>query len=717
MAKDLVLGEQYKIVQGAVDRPIRPIQSRNEVAILDSVRQVQVKSGAGTTTTSSTPAGTPEQLLSVAATESPSKQQDRTFSQVSVSFTRDGSDEFFSGVRIWFTGYKGNTNPLLMTQGTSSPVSFLCETTGETVVVTVQPFSANGSVADFAKSITTTVALDGVVSAPPAPSISQNLVAIPLGLQFAFNQVNLGGTQDVIDSYRVYRYTSNSSGSASLIQVIKHDPTASGAIVVQDNVGQGGVPYFYWVTSVNTVGLESSKTAAQSGTVNSGTAVLDTDVSDGTAYLRRPSVTGNIVIDNANFEASTSILPPPGWTVTSGVVSSYETSTPQSGTQSLKLVTNGQGSGAVHAVKFKVIPGEVYKLSAYIKSDGTHQAGVTFKIYDSSGSAIANTVAIGSTTSTSWSFFSGTGTVAANAVYAAVTCEQFSVGASATLYFDNISCLKVLGMDDEVTDGSNRKAMTAASTSYRPTTNPLTGSDAGSNATITISSFTMRSNGTDISVNSGSITGLSYSTVYYIYYDDAGFAGGAVSFQSTTTKEVCLSSNARFYVGSIRTPAAGQPNTAGSSDGGSGAQAGLSVNIFPSANTGGTYSNMPNAYDGSWTSKCTGGANGLLKTVTFTGFSGSVPIGIQSLTLNVDSDVLGANDAITSIAYSTNSGTSFTNIYSVTSATRSRRVDSVSLGNSVSPQAIQVKCTIDDSGGVNATNKHEIYEIWLQATY
>lgn len=114
--------------------------------------------------------------------------------------------------------------------------------------------------------------------------------------------------------------------------------------------------------------------------------------------------------------------------------------------------------------------------------------------------------------------------------------------------------------------------LVSSNASYRPLTNPLTATDAGASATVNIAAFTMRISGTDLSINSGSITGLSFETVYFIYYEDWEFDGGTVTYAATTVRENALNGPARFFVGSIQTPADGAPDTVGNPDGGAGAQ-------------------------------------------------------------------------------------------------------------------------------------------------
>lgn len=92
----------------------------------------------------------------------------------------------------------------------------------------------------------------------------------------------------------------------------------------------------------------------------------------------------------------------------------------------------------------------------------------------------------------------------------------------------------------------------------------ITGTDAGSNVTVSISAHTrVYGDGTSVSVNSGSVTALAYSTFYYIYYDQASRAGGAVTYQATTSQSTAAQTGDRHLVGSVTTPAAAAPPTDG----------------------------------------------------------------------------------------------------------------------------------------------------------
>lgn len=92
----------------------------------------------------------------------------------------------------------------------------------------------------------------------------------------------------------------------------------------------------------------------------------------------------------------------------------------------------------------------------------------------------------------------------------------------------------------------------------------ITGSDAGASATVTISAHTrVYGDGTSVAVTGGSVTGLAYSTLYYIYYDQASRLGGAVTYQATTSDTTAAQTGDRHLVGSVTTPAALAADTGG----------------------------------------------------------------------------------------------------------------------------------------------------------
>lgn len=93
---------------------------------------------------------------------------------------------------------------------------------------------------------------------------------------------------------------------------------------------------------------------------------------------------------------------------------------------------------------------------------------------------------------------------------------------------------------------------------------PLTATDAGSDVTINIAAHNRTyADGTTVAVSSGSLTGLAYTTTYFVYYDDPTRAGGSVTYVSTTTEADAAQVGDRHLVGKVLTPAAAAPDIDG----------------------------------------------------------------------------------------------------------------------------------------------------------
>lgn len=100
---------------------------------------------------------------------------------------------------------------------------------------------------------------------------------------------------------------------------------------------------------------------------------------------------------------------------------------------------------------------------------------------------------------------------------------------------------------------------------------PLTGVDTGAGtARIDIASHNVQYGFGTVAYNSGSITGLANSTLYYVYADDPTYAGGAVTYAATTTATNATANSGRYYLGRVTTPAGGAGNTGGGYGGGGG---------------------------------------------------------------------------------------------------------------------------------------------------
>lgn len=250
----------------------------------------------------------PLQLFTLTATQQPKKVLNRTMSLVSVSFTRNTFDKNYFATRIWVTGYQGNVQPQLILQSVDSPASFLLESTGETVVITGQPTNQSGISAPFAGALTTTVTLSGVVNAPPAPTIAQQVVAISVngttnGWQFQFN-VESGLLQDVISGYWVYKASSHVTPvpPAGRFKFVPQPSSNTSVYTFQDVTGSV-TQFYYYVSAVNQSGLESSLSDAQAGAGHTTTIFRPTTSALATGYSTNYSNPANVYDGNSGTYA------------------------------------------------------------------------------------------------------------------------------------------------------------------------------------------------------------------------------------------------------------------------------------------------------------------------------------------------------------------------------------------------------------------------------
>lgn len=99
---------------------------------------------------------------------------------------------------------------------------------------------------------------------------------------------------------------------------------------------------------------------------------------------------------------------------------------------------------------------------------------------------------------------------------------------------------------------------------------PLTATDAGATASINVASHNVQFGFGSVAYNSGSVTGLAFSTVYYVYTSDPTYAGGAVTYLATTNANNVTANDGYYYLGKVTTPADGGGDTGGGWGGGGG---------------------------------------------------------------------------------------------------------------------------------------------------
>lgn len=104
-------------------------------------------------------------------------------------------------------------------------------------------------------------------------------------------------------------------------------------------------------------------------------------------------------------------------------------------------------------------------------------------------------------------------------------------------------------------------------------TSSTTLSNDGVSTAITISAFTAQYGDGTVSYNSGSVDPGVFGGPFYIYADDPTFAGGAVTYQFSSTIQNQAAANGRVLVGSITT-VNGSAKTGGGFSGGTGGSRG-----------------------------------------------------------------------------------------------------------------------------------------------
>lgn len=210
--------------------------------------------------------------------------------------------------QIYISNYLGNNNYVYLTEGSISPLSLLLEMTGE--IVTFQFVSQNNNgETNIGSGPTVTHVLNSVSTNPPAPSVNTQQTANATGFQFSFN-VESGLLDDVIQAYKIYRNTTNTFSGAQIIKIIPSTNT-TGIIYNFQDILSSISNYYYWVSAVNTSGLESSPTPAFNITIpfdNSlGTQPLSQSQVIGVSgnQTTTPSYTPSSITDNATVTCIT----------------------------------------------------------------------------------------------------------------------------------------------------------------------------------------------------------------------------------------------------------------------------------------------------------------------------------------------------------------------------------------------------------------------------
>ena len=246
-----------------------------------------------------------------------------------------------------------------------------------------------------------------------------------------------------------------------------------------------------------------------------------------------------------------------------------------------------------------------------------------------------------------------------------------------------------------------------ANYSYKPATNPLTATDAGSSATINIASFPMNISGllAPLTYLAAAVIALAYNTIYWVIVEDSALQGGAASFSVVTSKSAATGRSGWMCVGSILTPRAGYPDTVGNNDGGATAQTGARSRVYGIASTGRVVNTGGNqVFDQSFTSPqnasdndgnsyaffSTLGDGAILDVQAFA----AIPLqGFTALLLRVKTQVTSVGSGPVVINYSLD-GSTWTTLRSLSAADSSPVTTEVSLALTQDPAKVWIACLV-----------------------
>jgi len=313
---------------------------------------------------------------------------------------------------------------------------------------------------------------------------------------------------------------------------------------------------YVWIRAVDTSGNKQAWTSL-GGFTSDGTVLRD---------LANNLSHGSELIPNPGFELGIEF-----WKQNTGVSVVTNSSNAHSGNKYLQIVgdTGGQrlsecATETAAARYIEVNPGDIVKFGGWIYREGGAQSPVITIEATDKDKASATTTPTAAVTSAAWTKREKYYVVAAGKKYIRFYAEVPSGGASgSTCRFDDMALGIVRSQStiQQVTVGNRNSAITGG-------VNPVTAADVGSTATISVASFILQYGFGQVNYNSGSITGLNFNTKYFVYCDDAGFNGGAVTYVATTAFENVVASEGRVYVGSITTPINGGGDTGGDGGGG-----------------------------------------------------------------------------------------------------------------------------------------------------
>ena len=304
-------------------------------------------------------------------------------------------------------------------------------------------------------------------------------------------------------------------------------------------VTYGGNFWVCLIANTNSAPTTSNPNWQVAGPVNADA------VPPGTSYAIPTLNTGGgeNLVENGNFTLGLA-----GWSKTNdtSTMTLVSHALPGGQTGNALQLGNALDYQGVYANPFDLVPGATYLFSVWIASSvaASYQLRFNQNGYLSNGTIPANT----------WTLVQASYTVPLTAVGASAV-GQFGVtgetSSAQTYLLWGASVVKVRNADNEVSDGTNWLRMPAPAAISGAATTSL--SNGGTSTTITVGAGTYYLGNMVLSANAGTVNPGTYGGPFFIYFDDPGYAGGAVTYQYSTNLQDVAKGPYRFYVGQITT--------------------------------------------------------------------------------------------------------------------------------------------------------------------
>lgn len=325
------------------------------------------------------------------------------------------------------------------------------------------------------------------------------------------------------------------------------------------------------------------------------------NISPGAIYTAALKSGTSETVDNPDFEASATIIDPPGWVNTGGCTLGY-TAAAYSGNQALVMTATATFAACASVRNYACVPGQQYLLQGACanNSGATPSASIYLQAFDKSGSSIgfygaSNTTASGS----GYLLLSNVVTIPALAVtFRIILIMQPPSSSGYSSFFDMIRLVLVRNMDTMVGDGTiygrtaqsdlyssggvNRVGLRVAGSGHvmgnqlnapnsltlnygaSRTATAVTATSAGA---VSINVFTFKMGGASVTYSavSNAVNGLTIGTTYQIYCHDSGGTGGTKTWSAVAGTQLDALSIADDVViaGQVTIPSSGSSGGGG----------------------------------------------------------------------------------------------------------------------------------------------------------